>query len=189
MREPLGIDRYYTKIMQISSVTSGASSALQGSDRFAKIKQTFNNLGSALESGNLSDAKAALDELQKNAPKQASDASNPMSQKMDALSKAIDSGDLKAAQDAFADIKKTMTQRPAGPPSGGAPPSGGSRKTASAEGSSSSSKVYDKMDVNKDGTVSWKEKQDYVQQHPDYSGNAGSTAKIDSDRGQLDALA
>jgi len=178
--------------MQISSVTSGASSALQGNDKFAKIKQSFNNLGSALESGNLSDAKAALEELQKNAPKQASDPSNPMSQKMDALSKAIDSGDLKAAQDAFADIKKTMSQRPAGrpsgPPPGGAAPSGGARKTSGTQDSSSSNKVYDKMDANKDGTVSWKEKQDYAQQHPDWT-KAGSTAKIDSDRGVIDALA
>ena len=83
--------------MQISSVTSGASSALQGNDRLAKIKHSFDNLGSALESGHLSDAKAALEELQKNVPKQASNASNPMSQKMDALSKAIDSGDLKSS--------------------------------------------------------------------------------------------
>src|ERR1019366_9860965 len=104
--------------MQISSVTSGAPSALQGNDRFAKIKQSFDDLGSALQSGNLSDAKTALERLQKNAPKQASDASNPMSQKMDALSKAIDSGDVKAAQDAFADMKKTMSQRPAGRLSG-----------------------------------------------------------------------
>jgi hypothetical protein len=177
--------------MQISSVTSGASSVLQGNDRFAKLKQSFNNLGSALESGNLSDAKAALEELQKNAPKQASNASSPMSQKMDALSKAIDSGDLKAAQDAFADIKTTMSQRPPGHPSGpppGGPPPGGAGKTSGTQDSSDSDKVYDKMDVNKDGTVSWKEKQDYVQQHPD-SGNAGSTTKIDSGRGALDALA
>ena len=123
--------------MQISSVTSGALSALQGNDRFAKIKQSFDNLGSALESGNLSDAKTALEEIQKNAPKNASNSSNPMAQKMEALSKAIDSGDVKAAQDAYADIKQTMSQRPAGrpsgPPPGGAPPSDGAGKSSSTE--------------------------------------------------------
>jgi hypothetical protein len=171
--------------MQISSVT-GALSALQGNDRFAKIKQSFDNLGSALESGNLSDAKTALAELQKNAPKKASDSSNPMSQKMEALSKAIDSGDVKAAQDAYADIKQTMSQRPAGRPSG--PPPGGAGKTSSTEDSSSSNKVYDKMDADKNGAVSWKEEQDYLQKHPK-SANTNSTTKIDSDRGLIDALA
>jgi len=165
---------------------------MQGSDRFAKIKQSFNNLGSALESGNLSDAKTALTELQKNAPKQAADASNPMSQKMDTLSKAIDSGDVKAAQSAYADIKQTMSQRPAGrasgPPAGGAPPSGGAGKTSGTGTSSSSNKTYDKMDADKDGTVSWKEEQDYAQKHPDYA-KTSSTSKIDSERGTIDALA
>ena len=179
--------------MQISSVTSGALSSLQGNDRFAKIKQSFNNLGSALESGNLSDAKTALAELQKNAPKQASDSSNPMSQKMEALNKAIDSGDVKAAQDAYADIKQTMSQRPTGRPSGsppgGAPPSGGAGKTSSSEGSSSSNKVYDKMDANKDGTVSWKEEQDYLQKHPEATSTNSTSTKINSDRGLIDALA
>lgn len=178
--------------MQISSVTGGALSALQGNDRFAKTKQSFENLGSALESGNLSDAKKALEELQKNAPKNASNASNPMSQKMEALTKAIDSGDVKSAQDAYADIKKTMAQRPAGrpsgPPPGGAPPSGGAGKTSGTEKSSSSNKTYDKMDADKDGTVSWKEEQDYAQKHPDYA-KTSSTSKIDSERGTLDALA
>jgi soluble cytochrome b562 len=173
--------------MQISSITGGALSALQGNDRFAKIKQSFENLGSALESGNLSDAKTALADLQKNAPKKARDSSNPMSQKMDALSKAIDSGDVKAAQAAYADIKQTTSQRPAGRPSG-APP-GGAGKTSGTEGSSSSNKTYDKMDANKDGIVSWKEEQDYAQKHPDYAKTNSATTKINSDRGLIDALA
>lgn len=176
--------------MQISSATGGALSALQGNDRFAKIKQSFNNLGSALESGNLSDAKTALAELQKNAPKQAGGSSNPMSQKMEALSKAIDSGDVKAAQDAYADIKQTMSQRPAGrpsgPPPGGAPPSGGAGKASGTE--DSSSKVYDEMDANKDGTVSTQEKLAYLQKSHD-SANTSSISNIDSDRGRIDAWA
>ena len=187
--------------MQISSVTGGALSALQGNDRFAKTKQSFNDLGSALESGNLSDAKTALEDMQKNAPKQASDTSNPMSQKMDALSKAIDSGDVKAAQDAYADIKQTMSQRaagrPSGPPPGGAPPSGGKGKTSSTEDSSSSNKVYDKKDANKDGKVSAQEEIDYLQKQlkTEKTGSTAktetsdSTTKIDSDRGLIDALA
>ena len=182
--------------MQINSVTSGSLSAVQGNNPFAKIKQSFDDLGSALESGNLSDAKTALAELQKNAPKQAANASNPMSQKMEALSKAVDSGDVKAAQDAYADIKKTMSQRPAGgagrpsgSPPGGAPPSGGAKESSSTESTSSSNKTYDKMDADKDGTVSWKEKQDYLQSHPEAASEKSTTAKVDSGRGQIDALA
>lgn len=178
--------------MQISSATGGALSALPGNDRLAKIKQSFNNLGSALESGDLSAAKTTLAELQKNAPKQASNASNPMSQKMEALSKAIDSGDVKAAQAAYADIKQTMSQRPAGrpsgPPPGGAPPSGGAGKASSAEDSSGSSKVYDAKDTNKDGKVSAQEELAYLQKPRD-SANPSSTSNIDSDRGRIDAWA
>ncbi len=178
--------------MQINPATSGALSALQGNNRFAKIKQSFDNLGRALESGNLSDAKKALTELQKNAPKQASNASNPVSQKMEALNKAIDSGDVKAAQDAYAGIKQTMSQRPAGrpsgPPPGGMPPSDGSGKISSTEDGSSSNKVYDAKDANKDGKVSAQEEQAYFQKRLE-SANTSSIAKIDSDRGLIDALA
>jgi hypothetical protein len=182
--------------MQISPVTSGATSVMPANDRFAKIKQSFDDLGSALESGNLSDAKTALTELQKNAPKQAVKESNPMSEKMEALSKAIESGDLKAAQTAYADIKETMSQRPQGtPPSGGTPPSragksvGASGAGESASAESASSKYYDKMDADKDGAVTWKEEQDYLQKHPEDVSNQSTTGKIDSDRGLIDALA
>ena len=78
--------------MEISSTTSRPFSAVQGSDGFAKAKQSFQNLGKALESGSLSDAKEALAQLQKNAPAQAKNDNNPMSAKMEALSKALDAG-------------------------------------------------------------------------------------------------
>jgi hypothetical protein len=45
------------------------------------------------------------------------------------------------------------------------------------------------MDTNKDGTVSWKEEQDYYSKHPEKAGQSSKTLKIDSDRGVLDALA
>ncbi len=190
----------YINNMQISSITSRTSPAVQESDGFAKVKQAFQDLGKALESGNLSDAKEALAQLQKSAPAQASKGDAPLNAKMEALSKAVGSGDLKAAQDAYTDIKKTVSERPAasggsagGPPPGGAPP-GGAGKSSSAGGSSSSNKVYDKMDANKDGTVSWQEEQDYYQKHPEAvkatSTTANSTTvKINSDKGLIDATA
>ena len=185
--------------MQINPITSSPFQAAQGSDRFAKMKQSFENLGSALDSGNLSDAKDALAQLEKNAPAQGGQKNNPLSAKIETLNKAVDSGDLKAAQDAYADIKKTMSQGPrggggraggaSGPPPGGAHPSGGGDKASGTASSSDSNTVYDKKDANKDGTVSWKEEQDYDLKHPDEAKKAATTAKVDSDRGVIDALA
>ena len=178
--------------MQIGSATTGATQHASGDGRFAKIKQAFEDLGSALESGNLSDAKQALEKLQKSGPKPPGGASNPMGQKLEALGKAIDSGDTKSAQAAFAEIKQAIAQRPAGrpegPPPGGRPPSGGAGKASGTGGAASSNKVYDKMDANKDGTVSDQEKLAYAASHPE-ANSTSSTTKIDSDRGLIEAYA
>lgn len=189
--------------MQINSLTSSPFQATGSSNPFAKIKQSFEKLGSALDSGNLSDAKKALAQLQQNAPAQAGAANNPLSKKIETLSKAVDSGDLKGAQDAYADVKKTMTRRPAagadraGGPPAGAPPAGGAPSGGAADNSakilssvgdtSSSNKSYDKQDANKDGKVSWKEEQDYKLEHPDEAQTTSDTPKIDSDRGLITA--
>jgi hypothetical protein len=154
--------------MQINSLTSSPFPATGSGNPFAKIKQSFEKLGSALDSGDLSEAKKALAQLQQNAPAQAGAANNPLSKKIETLSKAVDSGDLKGAQDAYADIKKTMSRRPpagadrAGGPAAGAAPSGGAADNSakilsSVSDTSSSNKAYDKKDANKDGKVSWKE--------------------------------
>ena len=45
------------------------------------------------------------------------------------------------------------------------------------------------MDANKDGTVSWKEEQDYLQKHPETADTDSTTSKIDSDRGLIDVVA
>ena len=180
--------------MQVTAISSRSSATAQASSVLDKVKQSFQSLGTALESGNLSDAKDALTQLQKKAPAQAGNTSNPIGTKMEVLSKAVDSGDLKAAKAAYADIKKTLSERPAtgSAPTrgaGGPPPSGGG-KSSSASGSSS--KVYDKKDANKDGTVSWKEEQDYDLKHPDEAKQAAATAataKVNSDQGVIDALA
>lgn len=163
---------------------------MQPNQGMARFKQAFESLGTALESGNLSDAKEALAQLQKNAPNRADQSDNPMAKKMEALSKAIDSGDVKAAQEAYADIKKAMASRPRGgehhgPPPGGAPPGGANKSNSS----SNSSKVYDKKDINKDGTVSWKEEQEYTAAHPDVTSETSSSTPSLSEKGQLDALA
>lgn len=174
--------------MQINSVTSGGIQSLPRHGQFEKVKQSFAKLGSALEAGNLEDAKTALAELQKNAPPKQSGKTDPIGEKLEAVSEALESGDLEAAKTAYADVKQALAQRPAmrggraGGAGGGAPPSGGG-KAAGASGSGNSTKTYDKRDANKDGTVSWKEKQDYEFSHPDF------TQTTTAETSGLDALA
>lgn len=135
-----------------------------------QMKQNFDDLGAALKSGNLDDAKKAFAKLQKGASSQGSDTNNPMNADIESLKKALDSGDLKSAQDTYAKIQEKISQ---GPPAGGQPPSGpppgepkdtvelSSKSTASTT-SSSDTKTYDKMDSNKDGTVTAQERLEYL---------------------------
>ena len=168
--------------MDISSINTSSYQAMPNKDSFAKMKQSFDDLGTALQSGNLDDAAKALEQIKKNAP--SGGGKDPMSSKIDALSTAIESGDLKAAQDAYAQIKKSAQQRPhgaGGPPPGGAPPGGAPKGGAASSGasgtsdSSSSTKVYDKKDVNKDGKVSAQEEVAYDLAHPDAGKVSGTT--------------
>jgi len=182
--------------MQINSITSRSGPTFQEPENFAKIKQAFQDLGKALESGNLTDAKTALATLQKNAPPKTEAGSDPMSVKMEALTKALNSGDVKAAKDAYADIKKAMSQRPSGskrPQGGGGKPSGSAppqsaHAASSSQSSSKSDKVYDKRDTNKDGEVSWTEQTSYDLAHPDQAKQRPSYT-IDTEQGVLDATA
>jgi len=154
------------------SALSAYSSTFQagGNNPMAQMKQIFDDLVSALKSGNLDDAKKAFNKLQKNAPPQGADNKNPMSAEVQNLQKALDSGDLNGAQTAVSQMQAKMPKGPpgGGPPKGPPPGGGGGRPpqdqkkdtvqldsaNSAATSSTSSSKVYDKMDANKDGTVS-----------------------------------
>ena len=162
--------------MSISAVSAGSSTfQMGGSSQMTQMKQSFNDLVTALKSGNLDDAKKAFDKLQANAPSQGGDSKNPMSSEIEKLKKALDSGDLKGAQDAVSQIQTKMSKGPpAGAPAGGSPPQGAqtdtvqlnSTKGGDTASTSSSSTVYDKMDANKDGTVSAQERLAYELEHP-----------------------
>ena len=185
--------------MQVNSLGRASFRPAGGVKPFAKLKQSFEKIGSALDSGNLTDAKQALTQLQKDVPPQAGNGDNPLSAKMQTLSKAVDAGDLKAAQAAYADIKKTISQgppaggRPAGMPGGGPPsggsPAGGAGKSSGAGSSSSSNKTYDKKDTNKDGTVSAMEELAYDLKNPGDAAKTSTTAKINSNGGSIDITA
>ena len=181
--------------MQISSLSTATFQIAGGTQAMSKMKKSFEELGSALDSGDLSSAKVVLTEMKKNAPAQ-SRGDNPMSQKMDAPTKAVESGDVKAAQQAYADVKKTMAQRPStgggmisaqgaergGQRAGGAAPakpSSGQKSSGASGSSSTSTKTYDKKDANKDGTVSTMEEIEYDLEHPERDQEDSGNGLID----------
>ena len=179
--------------MTISSINSATFPSALGGNPLAKLKKSFDDLSNALQSGNLSDAKNALAQLEKYAPPQTARGNNPLSDKINALSKALDAGDLSGAQKAFADIKNAIAQHKSGtggpprgaPPGGGPPPGAGHGSGASS--SASSSQDYDPKDTNKDGRVSLQEELAYdlksVSEQPQLSNNLNGktgTTSIDT---------
>ena len=158
--------------MQIRSVSvqsgSGGSCPLAGNSPLGKAQRDFQNLGNALQSGNLSDAQAAFAQWKTDSPP-VKDGDDSLSSKIDSLGKALDSGELDSAREAYSQI-----QQEAPPSSSGSGPQGGSGSKPAGErpkaggpgGGSQSSKTYDKKDLNKDGTVSAVEETLYDLQHP-----------------------
>lgn len=170
--------------MSISAISSGSSFQMSGSNPMAQMKQNFDDLGSALSSGNLDDAKKAFNKLQSNAPS-GGDSKNPISSEINSLKKALDSGDLKGAQEAYSKIQDKMSKMspPAGGLTQGAPTDTVqlSTKGGGDKSSSSDTKTYDKKDSNKDGTVSSAEELAYDLAHPN---SESSTAVEKSDTKQ-----
>jgi hypothetical protein len=184
------------RFMEITSVSSLSYQPARGAESFNTMKQLFDKLGNALESGNLSEAQDAMTELQKNAPPQSGNDNNPMKTKMEKLSQSLESGDLTAAQEAYADVKSTLAQRPpagggrpGGPGGPGGPPPNGASQSSGASNSSSSSKTYDKKDLNQDGTVTSVEELLYGIEHPDDTTTTSSTAVNSNSQGLLDVTA
>jgi hypothetical protein len=182
--------------MEITSMSSISYQPVRGAESLNTTKQLFDKLGNALESGNLTDAQDAMTELQKYAPPKAGNDNNPMKAKMEELSQSLESGDLAAAQKAYAEVKSAMAQRspsgggqPGGPGGPGGPPPDGASQSSGAGNSSSSSKTYDKKDLNKDGTVTAVEELLYGIEHPDNTTSASSAADNSNSQGLLDVTA
>ena len=102
--------------LSVSSATSSVGSTPQA--QWAQTKNLWDQLGQALQSGDLAGAQKAFAALQANAPQgpasqvqgaatsngQGSATQNPMS----ALASALQSGNLAAAQKAFSQIQQTQ---------------------------------------------------------------------------------
>jgi hypothetical protein len=96
------------------SVTNVAGNAAQAGwqANAEQFKQSFQSLGSAIQSGDLSSAQSAFASLQQLQPQNPSNASNlasgPLSQDWNNLSQALQSGDPKSAQAAFTQLQTDM---------------------------------------------------------------------------------
>lgn len=123
----------------ISSVSSSSSSSYLyeiQNEKTKQKKQNWDDLSSALTSGDLEAAKTALAAIQNGMPQtsstssdsssgQSSDSGGKLGEDFKALSDALNSGDLEAAKTAFTTLKEDMKsqraqggQRPPPPPSG-----------------------------------------------------------------------
>ena len=150
--------------MSISAVSTTAQQQTSPSSSVAQIKQDFQNIGNALQAGNLDDAKKAYAQLQKDAPTQNANSNNPINADIKSLGKALNSGDIKAAQEAYTKIQTNMAQgQQSSTGNTSNSKNGGNTKVVT---SSSNGKVYNKMDANKDGVVTNLEKEQYYMKHP-----------------------
>jgi outer membrane protein assembly factor BamD (BamD/ComL family) len=119
--------------MSISALSSSLISDLsqQWQNPFRQIKQDYNELASALQSGNLSDAQSAYASIQQlvsahqnsSNSNTSSSASNTIQTDFAALGQALQSGSLSQAQSAFSQLQSDLqTALQSGAVSVGAPP-------------------------------------------------------------------
>jgi len=104
---------YMSAISSVSSTSNPYQTTAQNG--FAQIVQDFNNIGSALQSGNVSAAQTALSAFQQDLPGNSQTASSqPFGQNSQAntdyqsLTSALQSGNLSSAQKAFANLQKDL---------------------------------------------------------------------------------
>ena len=77
--------------MSISAISStGNTYQTSTNNSMDQLKQNFEDLGTALNSGNLDDAKKTIAKIQKNAASQGSDSNNPMNADIASIKKALD---------------------------------------------------------------------------------------------------
>lgn len=180
--------------MEVSATSTVNHQPVSNTESFSRVKQLFLELSNALAAGDVAAAKEAFTALQKNAPAAPVAESNPIAAKLKVVGQALEAGDVKVAQTALREVNQMLAQRPAGSakPRGpsGPPPGGGAGKPINASSSSASAnKVYDPKDANQDGTVSWKEEQDYGLKHPETNTPASNPGKTPSTAAAFDMLA
>lgn len=101
--------------MEIYAVGSGAYATARSDTGSTKMKQIFEEIGKALDSGNLEAAKAALGKLQNSTAAPSGEAGGPMAKRMAQLSEAVESGQLETARSAFEEIRESKPPRAPAP--------------------------------------------------------------------------
>ncbi len=99
-----GHGKFARQQMELQSSLSSAS------DTGNTIKQDFQNMSAALQSGNLTDAQKAFATLQQDVPAQNSQNNSQFSKDIQSLGNALQSGDLSSAQQVFSTIQAKMSQ-------------------------------------------------------------------------------
>ena len=106
--------------MSLSPITSSSSLYADNVQSFQQRRSAFQQLGQALQSGDLGAAQSAYNLLTQNASTSAASQTNPLSQDFSAIGQALQSGDLKGAQSAFAKFQQdAQAQGPQGAHRGG----------------------------------------------------------------------
>ena len=94
--------------MSTSSISS-ASSGYQPNSLQSTLRQNFQTLSQAIQSGNLSAAQQAYAARSQNAPAQANgSAANPFQQALAGIGSALQSGDIASAQTALQGLQQNM---------------------------------------------------------------------------------
>jgi outer membrane protein assembly factor BamD (BamD/ComL family) len=127
--------------MSISPVSS-ASTAPQQSSNASNFWQTFKQLQSALQSGNLSAAQSAYSTLSQS---QAAQGNGPFSQVLQQIGQALQSGDLSGAQSALSSFQQQVR--------GHHHHHGGAQSTQAASGTSADNDADDASSAASSGTT------------------------------------
>jgi len=91
----------------VSGIGASDSSLVNWQDKIMQFQTNFDNLGSALQSGDLTAAQQAFSALLQGMPSN-NNSQDTIQSDFDALGKALDSGDINAAKTAFSKLEQDM---------------------------------------------------------------------------------
>jgi len=97
--------------MSISAVSGPSANSIQPSSDQASFRQTFNQLVSALDSGNLSDAQQAyseLGQLQNGGQGPSQNSSTPLAQVLNQIGQDLKNGDVNGAKQALTSLQQAQ---------------------------------------------------------------------------------
>jgi hypothetical protein len=98
--------------MSVQNICAASDPAISQDDSIARVAWTrFNQMGKALEDGDLAQARADYSALMKTAPAFAQDGEGPLGQALATLGSALQSGSLSSAQEAYQSLSQHLHHR------------------------------------------------------------------------------